>query len=193
MGLEQPVRSRGREIERLLSDTRRPRQRARQRRRRRQPGLVAQARAVRAAGRSSADPTTLPVRRAARALDASASSTAPPRPRSCSKRPSGSACTPSRSPTTTASTASCASPRPPRRCERQDRVRRRALARAAEAAERRARPGGRAPARARPRRGGLSPARRRDHRTRSCAAPRRAGRSTTSTSSPSRPAGTGRC
>ena len=45
----------------------------------------------------------------------------------------------------------------------EDRVRRRALARAAGAAERRARPGRRAPARARPRRGGLPPARRRDH------------------------------
>ena len=45
---------------------------------------------------------------------ASASSTAPPRPRSCSRRRTGSACTASPSPTTTASTASCAWPRRPR-------------------------------------------------------------------------------
>ena len=44
----------------------------------------------------------------------SRSSTAPPRPKSSPKRPSGWACTPSRSPITTGSTASCASPRPPR-------------------------------------------------------------------------------
>ena len=52
-------------------------------------------------------------------------------------------------------------------------------------AERRRRPRGQPPAGAGPRGRGLPPAGRGDHRRRSCAATRRAGRSTTSTSSPS--------
>ena len=118
------------------------------------------------------------------ATPTSASSTAPATRRSWPRRRPGWAWPRSRSPTTTASTAWSGSPRPPRELGLPHGVRRRAVARAARAAERRSRPGGQPPARARPRPGGLRAGCAARSARPSSPAARRAARSTTSRRSP---------